>query len=103
MVRTQNVTSDEYCSTDRHILRIMEAGTYYTQVIFPDWGNGKILNARACYSSGECIKPGDLDTGENNARMTVVLWNDTQTVYTESSVDGDCVRIAYVEKLLQDV
>ncbi|PVH80838.1 concanavalin A-like lectin/glucanase [Cadophora sp. DSE1049] len=78
---------------------IIEAGTYlnYTQVIFPDWGNASILDARACYSSGECVKPGDLDTGENNTRMTVVLWNDTQTVYTESSVDEGRVWIAYVE------
>ena len=87
------------------IFRIMEAGTYlnYTQVIFPDWGNATILNARACYSSGECVKPGDLDTGENNTRMTVVMWNYTQTVYTESSVEGDHVGIAYVEKLFPHV
>lgn len=84
---------------------IVEAGTYlnYTQVIFPDWGNASILDARACYLSGECVKPGDLDTGDDNTRMTVVLWNDTQTVYTESSVDEDRVWIAYVEKPLQAI
>ncbi len=78
----------------------MEAGTYLNgpQYIFPDWGNASILDARACYGSGECVVPGDVDTGDNNTRMTVVLWNDTQTVYTKSDVDGDHVFIAYVEE-----
>lgn len=69
-----------------------------TQYIAPDWGNASFLDARACYVSGSCVVPGDTDTGENNTRMTVVLWNDTQTVYTESSVDEDRVWIAYVEE-----
>lgn len=47
--------------------------------------------------SGECVVPGDVDTGANNTRMTVVLWNETQTLYTQSYVDEDRVWIAYVE------
>ncbi|KAH6668192.1 concanavalin A-like lectin/glucanase domain-containing protein [Halenospora varia] len=79
---------------------IIEAGTYLngTRYVFPDWGNTSFLDARACYVSGECVVPGDVDTGANNTRMTVVLWNETQTLYTQSYVDEDRVWIAYVEE-----
>ncbi|CZR58546.1 uncharacterized protein PAC_08438 [Phialocephala subalpina] len=79
---------------------IIEGGTYLngTQYVFPDWGNASFLDARACYVSSDCVAPGDIDTGANNTRMAVVLWNDTQTVYTQSYVDEDRVWIAYVEE-----
>ncbi|KAI6714267.1 hypothetical protein JHW43_003214 [Diplocarpon mali] len=78
---------------------IVEAGTDLegNQYVFPDWGSASILDARACYLDGECVVPGDVETGANNTRMTVVRWNDTQVVNTQSSVEGDRVSITYVE------
>ncbi|PBP20494.1 aspergillopepsin-2 [Diplocarpon rosae] len=79
---------------------IIEAGTDLegNQYVFPDWGQASFRDARACYVSGKCVVPGDVDTGSNNTRMTVVRWNDTQVVNTQSSVAGDRVSITYVEE-----
>ncbi|EKD14840.1 aspergillopepsin-2 [Drepanopeziza brunnea f. sp. 'multigermtubi' MB_m1] len=77
---------------------IMEAAAYLntTKFVLPDWGNASMLDARACYVSGDCVVPGDIDKPEDT-RMAVVLWNETQTVNTQSTVDGSSVSIAYVE------
>lgn len=75
--------------------RIVEAGTYIntTRYVFPDWGTATFLGARACYANGTCALPADGDW-----RETAVLLNDTNTLYTTSSVDGDLVEITYVEE-----
>lgn len=77
---------------------IMEAGTYLnsTRYTWPNWGNASILGARACYNTtGVCVVPGQAGTSEN---MTAVLWEDTNTLYSRSYVDGGDVWIAYVEE-----
>jgi hypothetical protein len=70
-----------------------------TQYVFPDWGTASFLDAKACYVTGECVAPGDFETGAkaNNTRMTIVLWNETETLYTQSYVNQDQVWISYVE------
>lgn len=84
----------------KRICRIIEEGTYLngTQYVVPNWGNASIVNARACYSDGECVVPGSSDATAENSRMTVVLWNDTQIVNTRSVVEDDKIWIAYVEE-----
>ncbi|KAK2628570.1 hypothetical protein QTJ16_001673 [Diplocarpon rosae] len=79
---------------------IIEAGTDLdgNQYVFPDWGHASFLEARACYGSGQCVVPGDVEAGWNSTRMTVVLWNDTQVVNTQAAVEGDRVCITYVEE-----
>ncbi|KAI1846649.1 hypothetical protein JX265_009048 [Neoarthrinium moseri] len=79
---------------------IMEAGTYVNgpRYVFPDWHNATFLGAKACYNAdGTCYPPVSADNATLN-QMTAVYWNDTQTLYTESSVEGDLVTIEYVEK-----
>lgn len=78
----------------------MEAGTYLngTQYNFPDWGNASIIDASACYESGQCVVLGD-----PGMEIAAVLWNDTRTVYTKTYVDEDRVWIAYVEESLDSL
>lgn len=81
---------------------IVEAGTYINgpQYVFPDWHNATFIEAKACYDAiGECYAPVSADNTTLN-RMTAVYWNDTQMLYTQSSVENDVVTIEYVEEHL---
>lgn len=77
---------------------IVEAGTYIDgpQYVFPDWHTATILDARACYDE-KCFSPLAACNSTLN-RMTAVYWNDTQTLYTRSSINGSAVKIDYVEE-----
>ncbi|CAN8101482.1 unnamed protein product [Discula destructiva] len=77
---------------------IVEAGTYLDgpQFVWPDFGNATFRGARACYNTtGECVVAGQAGAGE---QITAMARNDTQTVYSSTTVEGDCVHIAYVEE-----
>lgn len=77
---------------------IIEAGTYLntTQYVWPDFGEMNFLGARACYNTtGECIVAGQAGT---NKQITAVLWNDTETVYSKTDLDGDEARVTYLEE-----
>lgn len=79
---------------------IVEAGTYLNgpRYVFPDWGNATFLEAKACYDGGQdCFAPVSPDNSTLN-RMTAVLSNDTQTLYTRSFVDEGTVTIEYIEE-----
>ncbi|KAK9413009.1 hypothetical protein SUNI508_12204 [Seiridium unicorne] len=81
---------------------IVEAGTYLNgpQYVFPDWHNSTFLNAKACYNTdGVCYPPVSAETPTLN-RMTAVYWNDTQTLYTQSSVKDDTVTVEYIEEIV---
>lgn len=81
---------------------IVEAGTYINgpQYVFPDWNNATFLDSRACYDvEGYCVSPADRNDMSLN-RLTAVWWNDTQTLYTKSHVDGNIVTVEYVEENL---
>lgn len=77
---------------------IVEAGTYLngTRYVWPDFGEVRFLGARACYNTtGECVLAGKAGA---NKQIAAVLWNDTKTVYSGTSVDGGDVRIEYLEE-----
>lgn len=77
---------------------IVEAGTYLngTRYVWPDWGNTSFVDAKAYWNTtGECVVPGQ-EGGD--ARTTVVWWNDTGMIYSQSGGSGGEVWLAYVEE-----
>ncbi|TID21647.1 hypothetical protein E6O75_ATG05042 [Venturia nashicola] len=81
---------------------IVEAGTDLngTRFVWPDFGVCRFYGARACYDGGgggggDCVEAG---RGGSGKRVTAVLWNDTGTVYSGTSGEGDEVGVKYLEE-----